>query len=136
MSTPAGRARSRRTFLAIAAALVAVVATGAVVVAQNRRSFDVSGRKYSFKVSGSEAAEIRVFQNDLVHVSFSTEDIAHSFTIIDEPYRIMRRAEPGKPVSFDFRADRAGSFRFYCSLTIDDGCKNMHGTLVVEGKSR
>ena len=133
MTTTAGRSRSRRTFTAITAVLVGLVATGAVLVAQNRRSFEVTGRKYAFKV-GSGGAEIRVFQNDLVHVTFSTEDIAHSFTIIDEPYRIMRRAEPGKPVSFDFRADRAGTFRFYCSLTIDDGCKNMHGSLVVEAK--
>ena len=46
----------------------------------------------------------------------------------------MRRAEPGKPVSFDFRADQAGTFRFYCSLDDRRRCKEMHGTLIVEPK--
>jgi heme/copper-type cytochrome/quinol oxidase subunit 2 len=104
------------------AILAAIVTTGVVVVAQARRDFDVVARKYSFTVSGSDQAEIRVSHNDLVRVNFSTEDIPHSFTIEDHDdshYRIMRRAEPGKPVSIDFRADTAGRFRFYCSLTTD-----------------
>jgi heme/copper-type cytochrome/quinol oxidase subunit 2 len=73
-----------------------------------------------------------VRQNDLVRIHFSTEDIPHSFTIEDAPYRIMRRAEPGKPVTFDFRADQAGRFRFFCNLTLEDGCRDMAGTLIVE----
>jgi heme/copper-type cytochrome/quinol oxidase subunit 2 len=128
---------SRNAATVIGFALAAVVVTGIVLVAQSRRDFDVSARKYSFRVSGSDNAEIRVMQNDLVHVSFTSEDIPHSFTIEDHGdshYRIMRRAEPGKPVSFDFRADTPGRFRFYCSLTIDDKCKDMQGTLIVEAK--
>ncbi len=121
----------------IAFGLAAIVGTGIVLVAQSRRDFDVSARKYSFRVSGNNNAEIRVMQNDLVHVTFTSEDIPHSFTIedhADSHYRIMRRAEPGKAVSFDFRADTPGRFRFYCSLTIDDKCKDMQGTLIVETK--
>jgi heme/copper-type cytochrome/quinol oxidase subunit 2 len=132
--------RTRRmgpVFLAAGAVLVAVVGTSVALVAQNRREFDVVARKYEFRVSGSNAAEIHVTQNDLVHVTFSVEDIPHSFTIEDQPdshYRIMRRAEPGKPVSFDFRADTPGRFRFYCSLSIDERCREMQGTLVVDPK--
>jgi heme/copper-type cytochrome/quinol oxidase subunit 2 len=118
----------------IAASLAAIVAGGIVLAAQNRRDFEVSSRKYAFRVSGNDSAEIRVTQNDLVHVTFSSEDIPHSFTIEDRHYRIMRRAEAGKPVSFDFRADTAGRFRFFCSLTIDEKCKEMHGTLIVDPK--
>jgi heme/copper-type cytochrome/quinol oxidase subunit 2 len=124
-------------FPRIAWVLVLAVSAAVVLVAQSRRDFDVVARKYSFKVSGSDRPEIRVSQNDLVHVNFTTEDIPHSFTIEDHgdsQYRIMRRAEPGKPVSFDFRADTPGRFRFYCSLTIDDRCKEMEGVLVVDPK--
>jgi heme/copper-type cytochrome/quinol oxidase subunit 2 len=120
----------------VAAVLIAVVGAGIVLVGQSRRDFDVA-RRYAYRVSGSDRAEIRVLQNDLVHVNFSTEDIPHSFTIEDHGdshYRIMRRAEPGKPVAFDFRADVAGRFRFYCSLTIDEKCREMQGTLIVEPK--
>jgi plastocyanin len=105
-----------------------------VVAAQARREFNVSARQYSFEVSGSPNAEIRVTQDDLVHITFHSEDIPHSFTIEEAPYRIMRRVERGKPVSFDFRADQPGRFRFFCSLTTDPKCKEMHGALIVEKK--
>ncbi|MCC7009320.1 MAG: cupredoxin domain-containing protein [Acidobacteria bacterium] len=132
--TKAGRC-NRRTFAATAFALAAVCGAAIGLTAQARRDFNVTARNYAFEVGGSSAPEIRVSQNDLVHITFTAEDIPHSFTIEDHGdshYRIMRRAEPGKPVSFDFRADTAGRFRFYCSLSIDDRCKSMQGTLVVQ----
>jgi heme/copper-type cytochrome/quinol oxidase subunit 2 len=128
---------SRRAFTLITVLLGVAVGAGAALVAQTRRDFEVSARRYAFTVVGSERAELRVSQNDLVHVTFSTEDIPHSFTIEDQAgshYRIMRRAEAGKSVSFDFRADTPGRFRFYCSLTIDPQCKDMQGVLIVDPK--
>jgi plastocyanin len=62
-------------------------------------------------------------------VELHTEDIAHSLTI--DAYRIAKRVGPGHPVTFEFRADRAGTFRYYCNLQIEDGCRQMHGELVV-----
>lgn len=124
--------RSRRRFFCIALTLVAAVSTAVAAVAQGRRDFEVVALKYAFRVAGNDASEIRVMQNDLVHITFSTEDIPHSFTIEDPPYRIMRRAEPGKPVAFDFRADQPGRFRFFCNLTADSKCRDMQGTLIVE----
>ena len=128
---------SSRTLPILAAVLAAVVTCGVVLVAQARKDFDVVARRYSFTVSGNDRAEIHVTQNDLVRISFSTEDIPHSFTIDDHDdsqYRIMRRAEAGKPVSFEFRADTSGRFRFYCSLTTDPKCKGMQGMLIVDPK--
>src|SRR5262245_22082337 len=113
--------RSERRAVGIVAvvawALAATAGSVLTATAQARRDFDVVARRYSFKVSGSDSAEIHVTQNDLVHITLSTDDIAHSFTIDEAPYRLMKRAEPGKPVSFDFRADAPGRFRFYCNLT-------------------
>ncbi len=126
------RRAESRVFPLLALVLIAIVAVSVAVVAQTRRDFTVVAYKYGFRVSGSNKPEIRVMQNDLVHITFSTEDIPHSFTIEEAPYRIMRRAEPGKPVSFDFRADQPGRFRFYCNLTIDEKCKDMEGFLIVE----
>jgi heme/copper-type cytochrome/quinol oxidase subunit 2 len=131
------RQLSSRILPVLTALLAAVVTTGVVLVAQARRDFDVVARRYSFSVSGNDRAEIHVAQNDLVRVNFSTQDIPHSFTIEDHDdshYRIMRRAEAGKPVSFEFRADATGRFRFYCSLTTDPKCKGMSGTLIVDPK--
>ncbi|HYN08105.1 MAG TPA: cupredoxin domain-containing protein [Vicinamibacterales bacterium] len=115
----------------IGLALTCVVEGAIVMVAQNRRDISVSARKYSYQ-SGS-GGDIRVQKDDLVRITFSAEDIPHSFTI--DRYRISKRAEPGKPVTFEFRADQAGEFEIYCNLTIDEQCaQKMKGRLVVEGK--
>ena len=63
-----------------------------------------------------------------------TDDIAHSLTI--DEYRIAKRVGPGHPVTFEFRADRAGTFPYYCNLQIEDGCRQMHGELVVRPRPR
>ena len=75
-------------------------------------------------------ARIEVQKDDLVQVRFTAKDIAHSFTI-DAPYRISKRAGGGNSIVFEFRADEAGRFTFYCSLTQDERCRKMKGELVV-----
>ena len=89
-----------------------------------RHTISVTARRYEFAPN-----RIEVRENDLVRITFSTEDIPHSF-VIDE-YRIAKRAAPGKPVTFEFRADRVGSFPYICNLTLDNGCRRMSGELVV-----
>jgi heme/copper-type cytochrome/quinol oxidase subunit 2 len=126
------RSSSRLVFGVVAFALTAVVSVSVAAAVQARRDFEVSARRYAFDVSGTGSSEIRVMQNDLVRITLRAEDIPHSFTIEDAPYRIMRRAEPGRPVTFDFRADQPGRFRFFCNLTADERCREMQGTLIVE----
>ena len=53
-------------------------------------------------------------QNDLVRVTLHSGDIPHSFTI--DGYRIAKRVGAGQTVSFEFRADQAGTFPIYCNL--------------------
>jgi heme/copper-type cytochrome/quinol oxidase subunit 2 len=93
------------------------------------RAVHVVARKYSFS-----PARIEVQEGDLVKITLETADIPHSFAIRDEHYRMAKRAAPGHPAVFEFRADKPGTFPFYCSLTIDDGCRNMRGELVVKPK--
>ena len=92
-----------------------------------QRNVTVTARKYAF-----DPARIEVNQNDLVRVTLRSEDIPHSFTI--DSYRIAKRVGAGQVVTFEFRADQAGSFPIYCNLRQEDGCRNMHGELVVHGK--
>ena len=118
----------------LAGALLVSVIAGASVVAQSKRDVNVTGHKYAFTIEGG-GAEIRVQQDDIVNVVFSVTDIAHSLTISDEHYRIDKRAEPGKPATIRFRADKAGEFEIRCTLTIDDRCqREMKGKLVVVAK--
>jgi heme/copper-type cytochrome/quinol oxidase subunit 2 len=126
------RSSSRLVFGVVACALTATVGVSVAGAVQAKRDFEVIARRYTFDVSSSGSSEIRVMQNDLVRITLKAEDIPHSFTIEDAPYRIMRRAEPGRPVTFDFRADQPGRFRFFCNLTADERCREMQGTLIIE----
>ena len=89
------------------------------------KPFTVGAHRYAF-----EPARIEVNQDDLVKIELRTDDIAHSLTI--DAYRIAKRVGPGVPVTFEFRADRAGTFPFYCNLKVEDGCRQMRGVLVVK----
>ena len=112
---------------ALAVAIVAAPAPsgrGPPAVGQVRE-ITISGDQYAFS-----PARIEVQKDDLVQIKFSAKDIAHSFTV-DVPYRISKRAGAGQSVVFEFRADEAGRFTFYCNLTQDDRCKQMKGELVV-----
>jgi heme/copper-type cytochrome/quinol oxidase subunit 2 len=128
--------KSVPAFSLVSSLLGLAVAGGVSIVAQHaRRDVAVTAQKYSYRVAPGDRGEIRVKQDDLVKVTVSVPggDIPHSFTINE--YRINKRVEPGKPVTFEFRADRAGEFEIYCNLTIDDRCqKEMKGRLVVEAK--
>jgi heme/copper-type cytochrome/quinol oxidase subunit 2 len=130
------RSTARWATAAVATVLLAAVHGDAAARAQSRREFTVTARKFAFKVSGSATPEIRVALGDLVHITFEAEDIPHSFTTVEANphYRIDRRAEPGKPVSFDIHADQVGTVAIHCTLTIEPRCKDMVASLVVTGK--
>lgn len=109
----------------------AVLALSGALAAQTTRDVAVSARRYAYRLDGQDAAVIRVKQDDIVRVTFTAEDIPHSFTI--DEYRISRRAEPGKPSKFEFHANQIGEFRIYCNLAIDERCRTeLHGSLIVE----
>jgi heme/copper-type cytochrome/quinol oxidase subunit 2 len=95
--------------------------------AQPQRAFTLTASKYRF-----DPPRLEVDQNDLVKITLKSADIAHSFTV--DGYRIAKRAGPGQTVTFEFRADQPGTFRFYCNLKQDERCKEMQGELVVHPK--
>ena len=117
------------TLAAFVLLLVSVAAQGSVAAQDTSqaqvREFTVTGNRYAFS-----PASLSVNKNDLVKITFTAQDIPHSFTV--EGYRIMKRAGAGQTVTFEFRADQAGTFTFYCNLSQDAKCKDMKGTLTVK----
>jgi heme/copper-type cytochrome/quinol oxidase subunit 2 len=111
--------------------VVGVVTLASVALAQehatSQRSFQVVARKFAY-----DPPRIEVNQNDLVKITLRSGDIAHGFTI--DAYRIAKRVGPGQSVTFEFRADQAGTFPIYCNLKQDDGCKGMKGQLIVKAR--
>jgi heme/copper-type cytochrome/quinol oxidase subunit 2 len=100
----------------ISAAVVAAAMTIATPHAQDdaRKTVDVAAKTGAFT-----PATIEVRQNDLVHVTFTADDEPHAFMI--DAYRIAKRAVPGRPSTFEFRADRLGAYPYYCSLVSASG---------------
>jgi|GEM_PF-847653 len=106
---------------------LAAVRTRAQEQSPARREVTVTLRKFAF-----DPPRIEVQQDDLVKVVLHSTDIAHSFTV--DGYRIAKRVPGGQTVTFEFRADQAGTFPIYCNLRQDDGCRDMKGTLVVRAR--
>lgn len=107
--------------------VLASVATAAQEPAHNRREFTVLAKDHIFTPN-----KLDVTQDDLVKITLTSEDRPASFAI--DAYRIIKRVAGKTSVTFEFRADQAGSFPFYCNLTKDPGCKDMRGTLTVRAK--
>ena len=107
--------------------VLATVGSSAQDQTPNRREVTITARDHTFVPS-----RIEVIQDDLVRISLSSEDRSYSFAI--DAYRILKRVGAGRTITFDFRADQAGAFTFYCNLTSDPACREMKGTLVVSPK--
>jgi nitrous-oxide reductase len=93
----------------------------------NRREFTIVAKDFRYAPE-----RLEVTQDDLVKVTIHGDDIPHSFTI--DEYRIVKRVPAGNSITFEFRADRAGTFPFYCNLTSEPRHQSEHGELVVRGK--
>jgi heme/copper-type cytochrome/quinol oxidase subunit 2 len=111
--------------------LVTVGSSSAMVITQdrapNRREVTLVARDHQFLPD-----RIEVAQDDLVRIAFTSEARPTSFAV--DAYRIIKRAGADKTIVFEFRADQAGTFTFYCNLTSDRLCRDMKGTLVVNPK--
>src|SRR5687768_11074218 len=110
--------------------ILAAMATTIVAAqdrAPNRREVVLLARDHQFIPN-----RIEVAQDDLVRVTFTSEARPTSFAV--DAYRIIKRAGADKTIVFEFRADQAGAFTFYCNLTSDRLCRDMKGTLVVNPK--
>ena len=115
----------------MARCLILVAAAVALAAAQdqapNRRDVTLLARDHQFTPD-----RIEVTKDDLVRITMTSEGRPYSFAI--DAYRILKRAGAGQTIVFDFRADQAGTFTFYCNLTSDPACREMKGTLAVSPK--
>jgi len=130
---PRRKAQSTRPNLWVGVGLCALslvpwaLALSAQDQAPNRRDLTITAKDFHYAPE-----RIEVMQDDLVRLTVRSEDLAHSFTI--DEYRIVKRVPAGGATSFEFRADRAGSFPFYCNLTSESGHAMMRGQFVVRAK--
>ncbi|MBI2064513.1 MAG: cupredoxin domain-containing protein [Candidatus Yanofskybacteria bacterium] len=74
-------------------------------------------------------SQIKVNKGDTVRIKVTNTKGSHDF-VIDE-YSIKKPTPLGQEVTIEFKADKAGSFKYYCSMP---GHRQMgqEGTLIVE----
>lgn len=94
----------------------------------NRTEFTIVARGFRF-----EPDRLEVVHDDLVKLTIRSEDHVYSFAI--DEYRIVRRIPAGATTTFEFLADRPGTFRFYSNLTNDSRHADMQGQLVVRPRA-
>ena len=95
--------------------------------APNRPEFSLVARNYRYNPD-----RLEVTQDDLVRLTIRSEDFTYSFAI--DEYRIVRRVPAGETTTFEFHADRAGTFRFYSNLTGEGDHADMQGQLIVRAR--
>lgn len=72
---------------------------------------------------------IRVQQGDTVTLELVSTDVVHGLYL--DGYGVSMTSDPGQTSRLTFKADRAGSFRFRCSITCGPMHPFMIGRLVV-----
>ena len=118
---------SRRSLAVLLLLVLPVAAVALTAQEPTRHDITIKARNHQFS-----PARFDVTQGDLVRITLVAEDVPYSFAIDD--YKIAKRVAPGKPDTIEFRADRAGTFVYYCNLTTDSACKDMRGQFVVAAR--
>lgn len=89
------------------------------------REITMTAKKWEF-----EPSTIEVNKGDRVVLTITSEDVKHGFAIDD--FGVAVTLEPGKTVTTEFVADKAGTYDFYCSVYCGSGHRDMVGKLVVK----
>ena len=104
-------------------ASVVVVASAALLGVQAPPTQQSPHHEFTVRRHAFEPAQLEVHEGDTVRIVLRSADIPHSFVV--DALRIAKRVSPERTVTFEFLADRAGEFPYYCNLMIEDGCRNM-----------
>lgn len=93
---------------------------------------DALAQAITIKTSNSFAnTTIVLMKDDLVIIHYRTEDVPHGFAINGYPEVGPYEVTPGQTVTFQFTADKAGTFIFYCTVFCGPGHPEHRGTLIV-----
>jgi len=105
--------------LAMAGLVVAFAPLPAPVVAPRARVFRIDARQFAYAPS-----VLAVNSGDTVTIQLISTDVVHGLYI--DGYNLAVEADPGQTAILTFTANKAGSFRFRCSVT----CGAMHPFMI------
>lgn len=91
-------------------------------------TFAASPVERIFRIQASQfqylPAEMKVNPGDQVTIELTATDVVHGLSI--DGYNLETTADPGQTARLTFIADKAGSFRFRCTVT----CGNLHPFMI------
>ncbi|MBI2410549.1 MAG: cupredoxin domain-containing protein [Candidatus Kerfeldbacteria bacterium] len=93
--------------------------------ASTQKTFTIEASQFTFSPS-----TITVKKGDTVTLNLKSNDTTHGFSLPD--FNISETLTPGKTVTVEFVADKAGTFSFACNVVCGAGHTEMTGSLVVE----
>lgn len=103
----------------MAGLVVALVPLPVPTTAHHERTFQIEARQFSYSPS-----ELNVNAGDRVTIKLVSNDVVHGLYV--DGYDVSVEADPGQTATLTFIADKAGSFRFRCSIT----CGAMHPFMI------
>ena len=115
---------ARRKWMAGAAAVAVLAATGAAVRAQPPRVIKVVARKYVFVPN-----RIELKKGEAVTLEFTSPDVVMGFNAPD--FKVRADIIPGMVATLTFTPDKTGTFVFLCDIFCGDGHEGMSGELIV-----
>jgi cytochrome c oxidase subunit 2 len=116
-----------RCILAATALTIGASATGDEA---SRREFEVTAARFRF-----EPASLEVTEGDRIALTLRSADGTHGFAIPDFQVKATI-PKGGSPVTVEFVAAKAGTFKFECSEYCGSGHRQMKGRLVVAARAR
>lgn len=104
---------------------VDVSPTAGEAMTEDAVAFDVEGGSFYYKPN-----EIKVKKGQKVTINFKAVDLMHDF-VVDELSVKSDTIKGGESTTFEFTPDKAGTFKFYCSVG-QHRANGMVGKLIVE----
>jgi cytochrome c oxidase subunit 2 len=92
------------------------------------RQIHLDARQFEFT-----PGRVHVNQGDRVVITLTASDVVHGFYL--DGYGLKTRVEPGVSQKIEFVADRAGKFRYRCSVNCGSLHPFMIGELVVDSNT-
>jgi heme/copper-type cytochrome/quinol oxidase subunit 2 len=117
-------------WLALGVAALVLALTPASLLEAGRRTIGAgqAPTSHHFRIEASSfaysPAELYVAPGDTVTLDLAATDYVHGLFL--DGYELEVQADPGQPAQLTFVADRAGSFRFRCSVT----CGPLHPFMI------
>ena len=102
-----------------------IVEEKVVAPASGVKEFDVTARQWEYTPS-----TITVSEGDTVILNIESVDVTHGFVIAE--FGVSENLQPGKKVTVEFVADKAGEYTFFCNVPCGRGHGSMRGKLIVE----